>query len=66
MGKKTGVFNRGGIIKTEDATLANDIRQKFGQDRTGTGDVIVAHYPDKTTGNKFQVGIAFDGNGDRI
>ena len=63
MGKKKGVFNAGGIIKTEDAALANDIRQKFGQDPTGTGDVIVAHYPDKTTGNKFMVNIKFDENG---
>lgn len=66
MGKKKGVFNRGGVIKTDDAALANDIKQKFGQDRTGTGDVIVAHYPDKTTGNKFQVGIEFDENGNRL
>ena len=63
MGKKKGYFNAGGVITTHDATLANDIKQKFGQDRTGTGDVVVAHYPDKTTGNKFQVGIQFDENG---
>ena len=57
MGKKKGIFNRGGIIKTDDASLANDIKQKFGQDRTGTGDVIVAHYPDKTTGNQYAMGV---------
>lgn len=66
MGKKKGLFNRGGVIKTEDAALARDIRQKFGQDRTGTGDVIVAEYPGKTTGNNFAVGISFDINGNRI
>ena len=66
MGKKKGYFNQGGVIKTDDAALANDIKQKFGQDRTGTGDVIVAHYPDKTTGSRFAVGISFDENGNRI
>ena len=66
MGKKKGFFNRGGIIKTDDASLANDIRQKFGQDKTGTGDVVVAHYPDKTVGGKFAVGVAFDEDGNRI
>ena len=66
MGKKKGLFNSGGIIKTNDATLANDIRQKFGQDRTGTGDVIVARVPNKTTGSRFAVGISFDENGNRI
>ena len=66
MGKKKGFFNRGGIIKTDDATLANDIKQKFGQDPSGTGDVVVAHYPDKTTGNNFAVGISFDDDGNRV
>ncbi len=66
MGKKKGFFNRGGIIKTDDATLARDIRQKFGQDPQGTGDVIVARYPEKTTGNKFPVGISFDKKGNII
>ena len=65
MGKKKGFFNKGGIIKTEDGTMARDISQKFGQDPTGTGDVVVAHYPDKTVGGKFAVGISFDENGVR-
>lgn len=66
MGKVKGIFNRGGIIKTDDAALARDIRQKFGQDRGGTGDVLVARCPDKTTGNNFAVGISFDKKGIRI
>ena len=66
MGKKKGYFNHGGIIKTDDAALANDIKQKFGQDPSGTGDVLVAHYPDKTTGNNFAVGISFNEDGNKI
>ncbi len=66
MGKEKNYFNRGGVFNTNDAALAKDIRQKFGQDRRGTGDVIVARFPDKTTGNKFSVGIAFDEDGNVI
>lgn len=66
MGKKKNYFNSGGVFNTNDASLARDIRQKFGQDKRGTGDVIVARFPDKTTGKKFSVGIAFDEDGNVI
>lgn len=68
MGKKQGAFGSTNIIKTNDASLARDIRQRFGQERTdgAEADVLVARVPDKTTGNLFPVGIQFDKKGIRI
>lgn len=67
MGKKKGWFGSTNIIKTKDASLARDIRQKFGQERTdgGEADVLVARVPDRSVGNQFTVGIQFDENGVR-
>ncbi|MCK5847619.1 MAG: hypothetical protein KAH01_00305 [Caldisericia bacterium] len=54
-------------MRTEDAGLARDIRQRFGQDRKDghDADVLVARVPDRTTGLKFSVGISFDEDGNR-
>ena len=67
MGKRTGKFFNN-IMRTEDAGLARDIRQRFGQDRKdgSDADVLVARVPDRTTGNNFSVGISFDENGERV
>ena len=67
VGKKKGEFLNN-IIRTEDASLARDIRQRFGQDRKdGVGaDVLVARVPDRSTGKTFSVEISFDEEGKRI
>jgi len=64
MGKAKGLF-KNNIMRTKDASLARDIRQKFGQ-QGGTKDVLVARVPDGTYGNNYAVGIAFDEDGNRI
>ncbi len=67
MGKAKGKFLNN-IIRTEDASLARDIRHRFGQDRKDgqDADVLVAEVPDRRTGNAFSIGIGFDENGNRI
>ena len=67
MGKAQGDF-RNNIIRTDDASPAKDIRQRFGQDRKDgqDADVLVARVPDRTTGLTFSVGIEFDEDGNRI
>ena len=67
MGNKVGKF-RNNIMRTEDAGLARDIRQKFGQDRKDgqEADVLVARVPDRTSGKTFAMGIEFDKDGNAI
>jgi len=67
IGNRTGEFVNN-IMRTEDAGLARDIRQRFGQDRKDglDAEVLVARVPDRTTGKTFAMGIEFDENGNRI
>ena len=67
MGNKTGKFLNN-IMRTDDASLARDIRQKFGQDRKDghAADVLVARVPDRTARKIYAMGISFDENGNRI
>ena len=67
VGSKVGEF-RNNIIRTEDAGLARDIRQRFGQDRKDgqEADVLVAHVPDRTAGKTFAMGVTFDKDGNII
>jgi len=64
MGNTKGRFLNN-IMRTKDASLARDIRQKFGQ-QGGTRDVLVARVPDGTYGNTFAMGISFDEDGNII
>ena len=61
MGNKTGKF-KNNIMRTKDASLARDIRQKFGQEG-GSRDVLVARVPDGTYGNTYAMGVSFDEDG---
>ena len=55
MGNTKGYFGGSNVIRTQDEALANDIKQKFGQD--GTSEVLVARAPDRSTGRTWAIDV---------